>query len=60
MAPSGCMIEVIAMGTRGRQHELTKYKVKQGERKDEWSRKVIEESSEGGIRRVERMENTAG
>ena len=28
MAPTGCMIEVMAMGTRGRQHGLTKYQVK--------------------------------
>ena len=45
MAPTGCMIEVIAMGTRGRQHGLTKYQVK-GRKKG----RMVEESDRGKFR----------
>ena len=42
---SGCMIQVIAMGTRGRQHGQTKYQVK-GRKKG----RMVEESDRGKFR----------
>ena len=47
-------------GVRGVDNMEKRSIKRRGERKDEWSRKVIEESSQGGIRRAKGMENTAG